>query len=176
MIEVEKIAVFSETTYKDLRATLQDVAEDLGQNNTSNIFYIGDTYQVKVATLHDQNRAKIALKSGDLADHSSEEYEVHFTAEEAPHAEKILDTLLKGIQKFPTTQQRHDYRLDGVEIALKFSDDWGYHAELEVMAKDQDAVAAALEKIEAVAKKLGLETLSKEEMKARIASILGSKP
>lgn len=177
MIEVEKMVKFEDTAaYEAFMVKLADQAvEDLGENDTENIFYLGDGFQLKVARLLSKNKAKLALKPRELGADFSHEIEVHFSLEEAADAERMMDVLLAGRTKLPTAQKRHDYLLDGVEIAAKHSDDWGYHAELEVMVEEESKVAAALWRIEEVAKRLGVRTMTKEEAAAHIKAELARK-
>lgn len=177
MIEVEKMVKFADgAAYDDFMAKLQQRgAQDLGENDTENTFYLGDGFQLKVAKLLSKNKAKLALKPRELGADFSHEIEVHFNLEEADAAERMMDVLLAGRTKLPTAQKRHDYMLDGVEIAAKYSDDWGYHAELEVMVEGEADVDDALLKIERVATILGVMTMTKEEAAAHIKKELARK-
>jgi adenylate cyclase class IV len=169
MIEVEKIAVFDLATYKRLLTDLpKHGAKDLGDNHTENIFYIHDNYQLKVSKALSKNKAKIALKIKKLGAASSQEIELNFDLREASSAEKIIDSILPYTTKIPTTQTRRDYRLNEINIALKHSKDWGYHAEFEkVVTKPQDALRALAE-IEKAASSLGLKVLSEKKEKDHI--------
>ncbi len=170
MIEVEKIALLENETYHgqllDRLASLK--AKDLGENNTESIFYLGGNYHLKVSKLTSKNKAKIALKQSQYGDEFSHEFEVHFAAEDAASAEKIMDVLLADKPKVPTTQKRHDFLLDTVEIAVKYSDDWGYHVELEKLVESEADIALALNEIKSIAEKLFISVLSKEEAAAHI--------
>lgn len=62
-------------------------------------------------------------------------------------------------------QKRHNYLYKGVELALKWSEIWGYHLELEIVVTDQNQKAAAESKIFAVTKDLGIKIMTDEELK-----------
>lgn len=62
---------------------------------------------------------------------------------------------------------RHNFRLDGVEIAVKWSEAWGYHAEFELLLDDGASDAArdeAQAKITDVAASLGVTLMSEQEL------------
>lgn len=174
MIEVEKIVTFQTKDEQDqfLKQVIDLGAKDLGENNTENIFYLADTYQLKVSKMLSKNKAKIALKSRELGADSGKEIEIHFPLEDAASAESIIDTLIPDRSKIPTEQSRHDFLLDDIEIAVKYSQDWGYHVELEQMVSEEEDIEGALERIEALAKKLKVSTLTVDEAKARISKEL----
>jgi adenylate cyclase class IV len=65
-------------------------------------------------------------------------------------------------------QSRHNFEYKGVEIALKFSQMWGYHAELEIVIDDESKKAEADEEIMAVARELGIVLMTQEELKSFI--------
>jgi adenylate cyclase class IV len=165
MIEVEKLAVLpDEAAYEAfIKSLINCGAKDLGQNDTENIFYLGDGYQLKVAKLLSKNKGKFALKPREFGDISSEEIEVHFSLDDADAAERMMDVLLASKKKLPTAQIRHDYLLDDVEIAAKYSDDWGYHVEFEQMVDTEGEIEMALKAIDNLAVKLGIQTMTKEE-------------
>jgi hypothetical protein len=62
---------------------------------------------------------------------------------------------------------RHNFRFQGVEIALKWSEAWGYHAEFEVLlddsASDADRDEASAQIVD-VAFELGVTLMSEQEL------------
>lgn len=165
MIEVEKLAILPDEAAFQLfvKNLVHRGAEDIGQNDTGNIFYLGDGYQLKVAKLFSKKKAKFALKLREFGDISSEEVEVHFSLDDAEAAERMMDVLLADKKKVPTEQTRHDYLLDGIEIATKYSDDWGYHIEFEQMVDNESDISRALEAIDRLAASLDIQTMTKEQ-------------
>lgn len=169
MIEVEKLAIFDEAGYKALTEKLVKLgAQDLGENHTSSIFYLGNGYQLKVTAQHSKKQAKIALKPREFGADFSHEYELTFSEDQVETAEKIMDQIMGRSPKIPTKQDRHDYLFEEVEIAVKYSDDWGYHAEFEQIVESKEEVDAALKHIDTIAKKLGMRLLTKEEAAEKI--------
>ena len=169
MIEVEKLAIFDETGQKTLVEKLTALgAKDLGENHTSSTFYLGNGYQLKVTAQHSKKQAKIALKPREFGADFSHEYELIFSEDQVDTAEKMMDILMGNSPKIPTKQDRHDYLFEDVEIAVKYSEDWGYHAEFEQIVDSKEEVDAALKHISTVAKKLDITLLTKEEAAEKI--------
>lgn len=177
MIEVEKLALLPDKASHDQLITqLSSLgAKDLGENNTESIFYLGGTFHLKVCKQTSKHTAKLALKQSEYGDEFSQEYELPISFDDAATAEKMMNIVLSKLPKVPTAQTRHDFLLDGVEIAVKHSDDWGYHVELEKLVEKDDQIEAALTEIAKVAKSLQLVTLAKEEAKAHIEARLAEK-
>lgn len=78
-------------------------------------------------------------------------------------AELILHLGLP-VQLIHNSQQRHNFLFKGVEIAMKFSEDWGYHAELEIVVNKLVEKEDAEKRIRAVAKELGLNLMTEVEL------------
>jgi len=53
----------------------------------------------------------------------------------------------------------------GVEIALKYSDHWGYHLELEIMINDTIKKMEAEQKIKAIAQELNVHLMNENELR-----------
>jgi hypothetical protein len=63
--------------------------------------------------------------------------------------------------------QSHNFRFRGVEIAVKWSDAWGHHAEFEVFLDDEASATArdeAVARIGVVADELGMHLMTEEEL------------
>lgn len=165
-IEVEKRALLSKEMYDALLARLAKEAIDKGENDTESVFYLQPDAQIKVQRNDSVKTAKIAWKSGamDGTEHRKE-LELTIDYDDFGTANKLMTALLDDAQVFPTRQTRHDYTLNGVDIAIKYSDDWGYHMELEVMVDATQAVPGALSRIEELAGTLGIQLLDEAEEK-----------
>ena len=68
-------------------------------------------------------------------------------------------------------QKRNNYLYKGVEIALKFSQHWQYHLELELVVDDENKKNEAENKIREVAKKLDIHLLTEEELEEIVKKI-----
>lgn len=165
MIEVEKKSLISEDTYGKLGAQILAMGGvDLGVNNTASVFFLASNWQLKIQHLISKREAKIAWKSGGNDGSSArQEVEIALSPSDVEKAQKIVQTLTPDAELYSTHQDRHDYSLDGVNIAVKFSPDWEYHVELDVTTERSDDIENALQKIHSVAGQLGLKVMSDEE-------------
>jgi len=62
-------------------------------------------------------------------------------------------------------QQRVNYRYKDCEIALKWSDAWGYHLEIEQVVDSKENQPKAEAQIRAVAEELEVRLMTEEELK-----------
>jgi predicted adenylyl cyclase CyaB len=163
-IEVEMRTMFDEREYTRLKDFLRTHATDLGVDDKNVWFFLMPDKLLKVVHNVSQNTAKISLKLSSIGQGSA------FGEQEVPidpkDCQKMVDLLLNlGYTEMQNTpQKRHNYVYEGVEIALKQSETWGYHAELEILVGDESEVAAAEKKIREVAQKLHLSLLTEEEL------------
>lgn len=164
-IEVEWRGVVDEDQFKGLSdKLLQFGATDLGENNTQTVFYLAKGYQLKVQWAESKCSAKIAWKSGQLGSNGAqEEIEVQLPEEEYQNTQALVERLIPDAERVTTIQRRHDYSLDGLTVSLKYSQDWGYHIEIDKMVKDASGSTAADQEIQKMANRLGVTLLSKEE-------------
>lgn len=174
-IEVEKKALLSEEAYQQLPEQILALGgQDAGNQDTDSIFYVTDGAQVKLQATPASGKAKLAWKSGDYDDGAAarREIEVQLAPSEFEAAEQFIDALLTGVKKVPTTQKRHNYELDGVAIAVKYSEHWGYHVELDQEVPTEEGVVIAEERIQQVADKLNMTLLTSEQEKQLVAEML----
>lgn len=96
---------------------------------------------------------------------SFQELEVPFDDSAFEAMKELCKAVSLPDQVIEGTQKRTNYVLDGVEIALKWSEDWGYHAEFEIMITSLSEKEEADAKIHAVAENLGITLMTDEEVK-----------
>lgn len=164
VIEVERRAIIEKKQYDKLTDFLTKEAKDLGEDDKDVVFFVFADKMLKVVNNISKQTAKIVYKSNKIGkDCVLEEIEVTIPPDEFEDAVKLFSTL--GCEtKIPSFQKRHNYLYREVEIALKYSDNWGYHLEMEVAVESQDQRHVALEKIEMVAKELEIKLMSNEEI------------
>ena len=173
-IEVEKKAIVEEADLERIREALTKMgAEDLGKNDTESYFYLHDDYQLKVQIQLSKGAAKIAWKSGGFNGASArEEIELPFPVEQGKNAHKLMDRLLPELKKVRTLQKRHDLKLGDIEIALKWSEQWKFHIELDTNVEDEAGTQNALQELEGLAQKLDIHLMTEAEEKALTDAIL----
>lgn len=173
-IEVEKKAIVEEADLQRVSEALLGMgAEDLGKNDTESYFYLADDFQLKIQLRHSKGDAKIAWKSGGFNGASArEEIELPFPVEDGESAHKLMDRLLPELKKVRTAQERHDYKLGDIELALKWSGQWKYHIEFDTKVETEDQTTEALQRLEALAEKLQVHLMTEAEEKALTDAIL----
>ncbi|MGW1194446.1 CYTH domain-containing protein [Streptomyces sp. NPDC002536] len=167
-VEIEMRARFDEATRDRLIARLEKEGSDLGVDDKQIYFYTFPDKLLKVTDNITAGSAKITLKHSKIgAGAAFPETEIAIARADVPKAVEIFAALGFAPLMHGAFNQRHNYRLRGVEIAVKWSEAWGHHAELEVLLGDEAGPAArqeAAERITGVAKELGLELMSEQEL------------
>ena len=109
--------------------------------------------------------AKITLKLNKIGLGSDfEEIEIPIDPTEVEKSLKIFKSLnFTEVQE--SFQKRHNFEYKGVELAVKYSDNWGYHVELEILITDRAQQNEAEKQIHSIAKELELKIMSDEELK-----------
>ncbi|MFA6422786.1 MAG: CYTH domain-containing protein [Candidatus Buchananbacteria bacterium] len=165
LIEIEKRAIISEEKYNELFLVLEKQAEDLGEDDKDVCFFVFSDKMIKVCNNVSAQSAKIVYKSGKIHNSALEEIEIKIDQQDIEKAIAMFSNLGAEviIQSF---QKRHNYLYNGVEIALKYSDHWGYHLEMEIMVNSMDEKEMAEKKILEVANELGVELMTDEQILA----------
>ena len=165
-IEIELRSVFDRKKYNELKEFLGKNAEDLGEDDKDVFFFLLPDKITKATHNVSKKTAKIVIKLNRIGRGTSdfEEIEIPINPSDFDKAVKLFSALpFDQIQN--SYQKRHNYLLDGVEIALKWTESWGYHMELEIVVDDVAKREEAENKIRKVAKKLGVQIMSEEELK-----------
>ncbi len=165
-IEIELRSVFDEKKYNELKEFLGKNAEDLGEDDKDVFFFLLPDKITKATHNVSKKTAKIVIKLNRIGRGTSdfEEIEIPINPSDFDKAVKLFSALpFDQIQN--SYQKRHNYLLNGVEIALKWTESWGYHMELEIVVDDVAKREEAENKIRKVAEKLGVQIMSEEELK-----------
>ena len=165
-IEIELRSVFDRKKYNELKEFLGKNAEDLGEDDKDVFFFLLPDKITKATHNISKKTAKIVIKLNRIGRGTSdfEEIEIPINPSDFDKAVKLFSALpFDQIQN--SYQKRHNYLLDGVEIALKWTESWGYHMELEIVVDDVAKREEAENKIRKVAEKLGVQIMSEEELK-----------
>ena len=165
-IEIELRSVFDRKKYNELKEFLGKNAEDLGEDDKDVFFFLLPDKITKATHNISKKTAKIVIKLNRIGRGTSdfEEIEIPINPSDFDKAVKLFSALpFDQIQN--SYQKRHNYLLDGVEIALKWTESWGYHMELEIVVDDVAKREDAENKIRKVAEKLGVQIMSEEELK-----------
>lgn len=164
-IEIEFRSRFGKLKYDALKKFLGANAKDLGNDDKNVYFYIFPDKLLKAVNNLSKKNAKIVLKLNKIGrDSDFEEIEIPIAQSEFENIAKIFKKVLI-CDSMHSFQGRHNYLYKGVELALKWSEVWGYHLELEIVINEKSKKSQAEEKIMAVAKELGVKIMTDSELK-----------
>lgn len=148
----------------------------LGVDDKEVSYYIFPDKLLKVVRNISKGTAKLSLKLNTLGAGSSfQEFEVPFPEESFETMKNICESISIPDQVISGTQKRTNYEYKGVEIALKWSEDWGYHVEFEIMIPDLSEKESADTRITEVAKALLVPLMTEEEVAAFSAEVRAKK-
>ncbi|MGW5116479.1 hypothetical protein ACWEQ8_13780 [Streptomyces noursei] len=167
-IEIEMRARFSKEARDQLVDRLNRDGEDLGPDDKHIYFYVLPDQLLKVTDNTAAGTAKITLKGSKIGQGAAfAETEFAIAPADVSAAVKLFNALGFEEEMHEASNLRHNFRFDGVEIAVKWSEAWGYHAEFEVLLDDDapDATRAeAAAKITNVANELGITLMTEQEL------------
>ena len=166
MFEVEFRTKFEKEKYEELKKYLETHAENLGTDDKDCYYYILPDKLLKVVHNTSQNTAKISLKLNRIGEGAVfPETEIFFPPSDFEMMRHLVDNLGLPAKVMHGPQQRVNYKYRDCEIALKWSDAWGYHMEIEQMIESREGQKEAESRIRAVADELGVTLMSEEELK-----------
>ncbi|MGI5436094.1 hypothetical protein ACQEV4_00895 [Streptomyces shenzhenensis] len=167
-VEIEMRARFAKDVRDQLVARLRTDGEDLGQDDKHIYFYVLPDQLLKVTDNTTAGTAKITLKGSKIGRGAAfTETEFPISRNDVPAAVKVFNALGFEPTMHEAVNFRHNFRFDGVEIAVKWSEAWGHHAEFEVLltdgASDADRTEAEAA-ITDVAASLGVSLMTEQEL------------
>ncbi|GAA2991952.1 hypothetical protein GCM10020229_00490 [Kitasatospora albolonga] len=167
-VEIEMRARFNKDTHDALVERLVRDGEDLGQDNKLIHFFVLPNQLLKVTDNQSAGTAKITLKDSKIGQGAA------FGETEFPIAQADVAAAVRlfGALGFEGTRHeafnfRRNFRFRGVEIAVKWSEAWGYHAEFERLLDDDASDSArdeAAAEIIDVAAELGVTVMTEQEL------------
>ncbi len=172
MYEIEFRGKLTKDKYEAVTSFLQDHAKNLGDDNKDVIYYILPDKLLKLVKNTSQNNAKVSLKMNRIGDGAAfEEIEFYLPIEEYDNSTLLFQKLGLDAKKMEGPQLRVNYIYKDCEIAMKYSDVWGYHFEIEKMVESEHDQAEAEKQIRLVAGELGLPIMTEEELKDFTSSV-----
>ena len=169
-IEIEMRARFDKDEHDQLVDRLQRDGKDLGQDDKHIYFYVLPDQLLKVTDNTAAGTAKITLKGSKIGQGAAfEETEFPIAREDVPAAVKVFNALGFQDTMHEAFNFRRNFQFRDVEIAVKWSEAWGYHAEFEVLLRDGATQAerdGAGDRIAEVASELGVTLMTEEELAA----------
>ena len=170
-IEVEIRGLLTEVEHKNICdfLDLNGTGKEVDDRKTT--FFIMPDKTLKISNKISRNTAKISLKIGDIVkDISQTEYEVSIDPVDFNITEEIFKNL--GFNQIQHTEQKRiNYNYLGIEFAIKWSIDWGFHFEMEKMTSNQNEVESIRLELEQLASNLKLTVMTEEEFGKRCLEI-----
>ncbi|MEK7651478.1 MAG: CYTH domain-containing protein [Patescibacteria group bacterium] len=164
-IEIEFRARFNPDKYEELEKFLNDKAEDLGEDDKDVYFFLFPDKLLKVVNNISKRSAKIVLKLNKIGKGSDfEEIEIPIGQENFEKTAKVFSNLNLG-DFMHSFQKRHNFLYKGVELALKWSEIWKHHLELEIVINNSIDKNKAEKDILAIAEELGVKIMTDKELK-----------
>ncbi|AJE87511.1 hypothetical protein SLNWT_7135 [Streptomyces albus] len=167
-VEIEMRARFDQEARDRLTARLNDEGTDLGCDDKHIHFYVLPDKLLKVTDNIVTGSAKITLKHSKIGRGSAfPETEFPIAREDVAAAVAVFNGLGFEQHMHEAFNQRHNYRFQGVEIAVKWSEAWGHHAEFEVLLEDGASGATrdeAAARIASAAQELGVQLMTEQEL------------
>jgi len=164
--EIEFRSRFNKSTYTRLKSFLEKNAKDLGEDDKNVYFFILPDKLLKLVNNISKKSAEIVLKLNKIGRGSDFQ---ELTAKIPPEEINTLLRILKNLDIYSSIiesfQKRHNYLYKNVEIALKYSKEWGYHAELEIVVNNLKTKNEAEDKIKLIADELKIKLMTDEELK-----------
>jgi len=173
-VEIEMRARFSQEVHERLVARLERDGEDLGHDDKYIYFYVLPDQLLKVTDNITTDTGKITLKGGKIGQGAAfPETEIPIGRDDVAAAVRIFNALGFESTMHEAYNARRNFRFGGVEIAVKWSEAWGFHAEFEVLLGDEPSpaeVVEAHERIASVARELDVVLMSEGELAEFTAS------
>lgn len=166
MLEIEKRGFLTEEKYNHLIDFLSKNGESLGQDDKDVVYYIYTDKLLKAVHNLSKKNAKISLKMNKIGEGSVfPETEVIFPEEDFQKIKYILDVISKPDKVMNGIQKRINFIYKGCEFAIKWSEEWQYHFEVEKVVSDETQVESAEKELHMVAEELGIEIMTEDELK-----------
>lgn len=165
-IEIEYRARLDEQKYNKLKNFLDSEAKDLGGDDKDVYFFICPDKLLKVVNNVSKKSAEIVLKLNKIGKGSDfEEIIIPIEQKRVDKAVKLFIELNITDNVMRSFQKRHNYAYRGAELALKYSDIWGHHLELEKVIENKNKKTEAEKLLQGIAQKLDIKIMTDKELK-----------
>ena len=169
-IEVEIRGIITKEEFDKAKVFLDQKSSSKVEDNRETYFFIVPNLNLKVANAKSNGTAKIALKTGSESQIANEELEISIKPEDTETAIKIFNHL--GFDKYKRSDQiRTNYIYKELEIALKWSQDWSYHFEMEFVTDDNSKVEELKKQLHVIASEIGLTPMTESQLEDYITNL-----
>jgi len=168
--EVELRGILSEETHGELGRYLGQHSERAQEDDKITYFFVTKGFILKVTHDLSRKKAKITVKLGDETQNILEEYEIDIPTDKVEDAVNMYRHL-GFTQVNRVYQKRTNFWYKETVVALKHTDDWGYHFEIEAMAANEVEAEQKKVYLTQVCQELGVTYMTPEQIREHIANI-----
>ncbi|PIZ57454.1 hypothetical protein COY23_01390 [bacterium (Candidatus Torokbacteria) CG_4_10_14_0_2_um_filter_35_8] len=164
-IEIELRSLIDENKFIELNRFLKENGKYLGEDNKDTHFFLFPDKLLKVTNNLSKQSAKITLKLNKIGKGSD------FKEIEIPISQVDVDKTVEAFKYLGFTnnqysyQFRNNYMYKDIGIAVKYTQSWGFHVEMDLVISEEDNKEETYKQISSVAKELGLTIMSDDELK-----------
>lgn len=161
--EIEIRGLLTKDQFDSILDDLKGRADKFEEDNRETLFFMIPNATLKVAKMVSKKLAKIAYKSGDIV-RSAAQREIEFSIPIDACDDAIeMFSLLGFADTQSTSQIRYNAVLGDIEISLKWSKDWGYHFEAEIISQTESDIDGLKERLESYCASIGLNAMTSAE-------------
>lgn len=162
--EYEERAFLTEEDFFRVKKVLEDKTISIKHDNKVSYFFVLPEQNLSIAK--NEKKCFIKYKHGAVgAGNGFAEYEIPIDAQHCDQTVSMFN-LLFGIKPQTSEQFRINYVLpNGVEIALKYTQTWGFHLEIEKTYSNEEDKPLAEKEVEETAEQLNIRLITNAEMK-----------
>lgn len=179
--EYEERAFLDENIFLDVKAKLESLALKTSLDNKISYFFVLPDKNVSIAT--SPIKTVIKYKGGQLGNGGNgfEEHEFEIGVDQLPESIDLFTSLL-NLKPLKSEQFRINYILpNSIEVALKYTQTWGFHIEVEKLYTVDESESNEVEKnqakndVDRVGDMLGVIYITDEIMKQFVDDIKAEK-
>lgn len=170
-IEVELRSLIDESKFISLSKFLKKSGEFLGEDNKDTYFFLFPDKLLKVTNNTSTKTAKISLKLNRIGKGSdAKEIEIPISPNDVTKTLEAFKIL--GLPDVEYSYQfRNNYKYKDVEIAVKYTESWGFHVELEILVEEKKDAKNAKTKLIKLAKELDLQIATDEQLTELVSKV-----
>ncbi|MEP7103317.1 MAG: CYTH domain-containing protein [Candidatus Dojkabacteria bacterium] len=169
-VKLELRGQLEEIKFNEVKARLSKESSKEWPDDREVAFFIIPNINLKVTKYLSKNTAKIVYKNALSSEVLAEELSIPINPEDFEGTVRIFTELgYTNVQR--SNQKRTNYLYKDVIIALKYSEDWKYHFEIERIIKPEERGDIVRDTMESIATELGLIVMSSEEINNLIVKV-----
>ena len=166
MIEIEERARFDAATYERVKKQLEALAEEIHADDKEVVYYIYPDKLLKAVHNISEGTCKLSYKSKKVGGGTTvKEEELILPGKHFAGLIIFCDSAYQDATKrINSPQKRTNYKIGDLEVALKYTNDYGHHLEIDALVANEAAEASAHQKILALSKSLDIKLMTQQDL------------